>query len=157
MRSKRGLGAALACAVAAYLSVALPAAADAPATNVVTPVDYWPACWPVGASAACYDAVLTDINYARSLEGIGPMLLPVHFADLDPARQMFVITNLERSDRGLRPVVGLTADLDVVAAAAVSAQTHPSFTSSHVGPMSGMWWTGIWAGAPNPLIADLLW
>src|SRR3954466_4147705 len=157
MAALRSLGAALAFAVVASLSAALPAAADTPATNVATPVDYWPACWPDATTVACYDAVLSDINYARSLEGLPPMVLPVHFAALDPARQTFVVTNLERSDRGLRPVAGLTADLDAVAAAAVAAQTHPVFTSSPVGPMSGTWWTGVWAGAPNPLIADLLW
>jgi len=157
MAALRSLGAALAFAVVASLSAALPAAADTPATNVATPVDYWPACWPDATTVACYDAVLSDINYARSLEGLTPMVLPVHFAALDPARQTFVVTNLERSDRGLRPVAGLTADLDAVAAAAVAAQTHPVFTSSHVGPMTGTWWTGVWAGAPNPLIADLLW
>src|SRR4051812_34407087 len=157
MAALRSLGAALAFAVMASLSAAPPAAADTPATNVATPVDYWPACWPDATTMACYDAVLTDISYARSLEGLTPMVLPVHFAALDPARQTFVVTNLERSDRGLRPVAGLTADLDAVAAAAVAAQTHPVFTSSHVGPMTGTWWTGVWAGAPNPLIADLLW
>src|SRR3954454_12552612 len=157
MAALRTLGAALAFAVVASLSAALPAAADTPATNVATPVDYWPACWPDATTVACYDAVLSDINYARSLEGLTPMVLPVHFAALDPARQTFVVTNLERSDRGLRPVAGLSADLDAVAAAAVAAQTHPVFTSSHVGPMTGSWWTGVWAGAPNPLIADLLW
>jgi hypothetical protein len=153
----RSLGAALACAVVAALSAALPAAADTPPANVVTPVDYWPACWPDATTTSCYAAVLTDIDYARSLEGVSPLLLPAHFAALDPARQTFVVTNLERSDRGLRPVTGLTADLEAVAAAAVAAQTHPVFASSHVGPMTGTWWTGVWAGAPNALIADLLW
>src|SRR3954454_20827191 len=157
MAALRSLGAALAFAVVASLSAALPAAADTPATNVATPVDYWPACWPDATTVACYDAVLSDINYARSLEGLTPMVLPVHFAALDPARQTFVVTNLERSGRGLRPVAGLTADLDALAVAAVAAQTHPVFARSHVGPRTGTWWTGVWAGAPNPLIADLLW
>ena len=157
MVALRSLGAALACAVVASLSAALPAAADVPAGNVATPVDYWPACWPDATTVSCYDAVLSDIDYARSLEGVAPMVLPGDFAALDAARQTFVVTNLERSDRGLRPVAGLTTELDAVAAAAVAAQTHPVFAGSHVGPMTGTWWTGVWAGAPNPLIADLLW
>lgn len=157
MAALRSLGAALAFALAASLSAALPAAAAAPAGNVATPVDYWPACWPDATTVACYDAVLAAIDYARTLEGLTPMVLPVHFAALDPARQMFVVTNLERSDRGLRPVAGVTTELDAVASAAVAAQTHPVFASSHVGPMTGTWWIGVWAGAPNPLIADLLW
>ena len=147
----RTLGAALACAVVAALCVAMPAAAGSPVTNVVAPVDYWPACWPDATTAACDNAVLADIAYARALEGVGPMVLPTHFAGLDPGRQVFVITNLERSDRGLRPIAGLSTDLDAVAAAeGVAAQTHPVFASSHVGPMTGTWWTGVWAGAPQP-------
>ena len=160
MVSLRGLGAVLACAVAAVaapLAVALPVLAATPPVNVVAPVDCWPACWPDASTAGCYVAVLADINYARTLDGVAPMVLPGNFAALDPARQTFVVTNLERSDRGLRPVSGLTADLDAVAAAAVAAGTHPVFSSSHVGPMAGSWWTGVWAGAPNSLIADLLW
>src|SRR4051812_36252677 len=98
MVALRSLGAALACALVASLSAALPAAAATPAGNVATPVDYWPACWPDATTVGCYDAVRIDINYARSLEGVAPMVLPGHFAALDPARQMFVVTNLERSD-----------------------------------------------------------
>src|SRR3954469_20634546 len=97
----RSLGAVLAGALVAALGAERPAAAATPASNVVTPVDYWADCWPDATTAGCYDAVLSDINYARSLEGVVPMTLPSHFADLDAARQIFVVTNLERSDRGL--------------------------------------------------------
>src|SRR4051812_38492571 len=98
MAALRSLGVALACALVASASASLPAAAASPTGNIATPVDYWPACWPDATAVACYDTVLMDINYARSLEGLTPMVLPVHFGALDPARQMFVVTNLERSD-----------------------------------------------------------
>lgn len=138
-------------------AAAVPATATTPQGNVGLPVDFWPVCDLGPTSAACTDAVLTDVDYARSLEGVGPMLLPAGFASLDPGRQVFVVTNLERVDRGLRPIVGLTADLATSASAAAVAFTDPVFTGTDVGPLHGVWWTGIWADTPTPLIADLLW
>src|SRR5437016_3030284 len=153
----RVLGAAVALAVAAVTVSALPALAETPARNVENPVDYVQTCWTAPNAPECYAAVLADIDYARALEGVAPMVLPAGFASLDAARQTFVVTNLERVDRGLSPIIGLTADLDALAGAAAAAQADPVFTGSLVGPMQGRWWTGIWADTPNPLVADLLW
>lgn len=133
------------------------ATATDPVANVSLPVDYWPACWPATASAECRDAVLADIDYARSLEGVGPMVLPAGFDALDPATQTFVVTNLERADRGLRPIAGVTAELSATAQSAAAALVDPQFTGTTVGPLAGTWWTAVWANTPNALVADLLW
>ena len=81
MVALRSLGAALACAVVASLSAALPAAADVPAGNVATPVDYWPACWPDATTVSCYDAVLSGKGLAQLGDFIGkPVSLQVESA-----------------------------------------------------------------------------
>lgn len=154
---------ALAAVAAAVLSGGSAAAGTAavplvnPSANVTLPVDYWTACWPDAATASCSQALLADIDYARGLEGVRPMVLPSDFAQLDPGRQTFVVTNLERVDRGLRPVSGITSSLSVAAQTAATTLADPSFTATSVGPLSARWWTGIWANTPNVLLADLLW
>src|SRR5947209_4267490 len=103
MEPLRAVGVALALALAAVVGLAVPATAETPPVNVSTPVDEWQACAPDPAAEACYDAALADIDYARSLEGLPAMVLPAAFASMDPGRQAFVVTNLERVDRGMRP------------------------------------------------------
>jgi len=128
-----------------------------PVENVTVSVDYWPSCWPTTTSAACRDALLADIDEARSREGVAPMLLPAGFDQLDPGRQAFVVTNLERVDRGLRPIAGISDDLSAAAQSAAASFTDPQFSAASVGPLAATWWTGIWANTPNVLLADLLW
>ena len=52
-------------------------------------------------SAGCIDSVLHNINYARSLEGLGPLVLPSSYATDSVAMQQLIITDEERGDRGL--------------------------------------------------------
>ena len=52
-----------------------------PAVNI--PPQVMPHCTPTpvdDTSAGCIDSVLHNINYARSLEGLGPMVLPSGYA-----------------------------------------------------------------------------
>ena len=62
---------------------------------------------------------------ARAHEGLGAMVLPSDFAALTPAEQLFVLTDIERVDRGLPPVVGMVAQLDTDAQNAAAANTDP--------------------------------
>ncbi len=55
------------------------------------------------------------------------MSLPTNFSSLTPQQQIFVVTNLERVDRGLPPVTGLAAPLDALAQAGAAAGRDPSF------------------------------
>jgi hypothetical protein len=59
----------------------------------LTPVD--------DTSAGCIDSVLHNINYARTLEGLGPMVLPSGYAIDTVAMQQLIIADEERGDRGL--------------------------------------------------------
>jgi hypothetical protein len=164
------VGAGLTAAAAPAAAVAAPyahatratatqtAPAD-PATNVPPTPDYWPACSVSGAnSAICIDAVVTAINHARSLEGVGPMVLPAGFASMATAVQTFVVSNLERADRGLRPATGMVSSLNSLSTTAANNDADPSLPNwNPIGPFSPNSYGSNWAGDLNALAADYDW
>jgi hypothetical protein len=151
----------LALAAAVGLLVGVTSAADAaglsdPAQNV--PSSYWPVCSQAGAnSQTCTDAVVAAINHARSLEGVGPMVLPTDFASLSPAQQTFVVSNVERVDRGLAPVAGMVDSLNTLAAGAAANDADPMLPTWTIGSFHAVMWGSIWAGDLNPLASDYDW
>lgn len=62
--------------------------------------------------APCLAEAIQFLDQARASLGEAPYQLPAGFASLDPARQAFVLTNLDRLAAGLRPITGLTTALD---------------------------------------------
>ena len=58
---------------------------------------------PIDNSAACTRALLAEVNYGLSGEGVSPISLPSNWASLTVAEQTFVIVDLERVARGLQP------------------------------------------------------
>jgi hypothetical protein len=161
----KGRCAAIAVAVAlsaSGLSVTLASPASAtisdPATNVTPSPDYWPACTTDGAaSSTCTSAVLAAIDHARSLEGVGPMQLPPDFATMSPAAQTFVVSNLERVDRGLQPAAGMVGTLDSTAQTAANNDADPTLSSWTIGSFNANRWGSNWAGDLNALAADYDW
>jgi 5-hydroxyisourate hydrolase-like protein (transthyretin family) len=136
----------------------LPSATVDPALNIPPSPDYWGTCLTSGAnSSACIDAVLTAINGARALEGVPPMVLPAGFASLAPAVQTFVVSNLERIDRGLQPATGMVDSLNATSQTAAVADADPVLSGWTVGPFSANRWGSIWAGDLNALAADYDW
>ena len=133
-------------------------AAD-PATNIPPTPDYWPTCSASGAgSQTCINAVVTAINHARALEGVGPMVLPSDFASMSTAVQTFVVSNLERVDRGLQPAAGMESSLNALSADAANRDADPALASwSPIGPFSPNRWGSNWAGDLNALAADYDW
>jgi len=134
--------------------------AFASSTNPSTNTTFAPttACAPTGtaqpnSSPACIAADLARIDAARAKEGVNPMYLPANYPTLSGADQQFVVINLERVDRGIPAIVGLSAPINALAANGVDAATDPSF------PASGLSWGGsIWAaGFPSTLEADFAW
>jgi len=116
------------------------------------------ACAPTGAaqpnsSPACIAADLARINAARANEGVRPMYLPANYPTLSGADQQFVVINLERVDRDVPAIVGLTTPINVIAAGGANAGNDPGF------PAAGLSWGGsIWAaGFPSTLEADFAW
>jgi hypothetical protein len=156
--------AGLAVAAAASLGVVVPvhvataATITNPAQNIPPSPSYWTLCQQQGTtSQACTDAEVAAINSARSLEGVGPMTLPANFASLTPAEQTFVVSNLERVDRGLPPVDGMVDSLNTLATTAAGNDSDPYLDGWTVGPFQVNGWSSIWAGDLNPLAADYDW
>jgi hypothetical protein len=132
------------------IAAATPASASTtnPAANITPPQ---PLCGDL--SAACIATDLADIDAARAQEGVGPMSLPSDFATLSGPEQELVVTNAERTDRGLPAFPGLDPDLDSAAQAAADSDNDPT-------PPAGYPWDSygsIWAETPSILYADYLW
>lgn len=144
--------------LSASIGVSTAAAATDPATNVPASPAYWSTCADSGpASSTCTSAVLAAVNHARSLEGVGPMMLPAGFASLTPAQQTFVVSNLERVDRGLQPAAGMVATLDNSAQTGANNEADPTLASWTIGPFNANRWGSNWAGDLNALAADYDW
>ena len=164
------VGAGLTAAAAPSVAVAAPyahatratttggAPAD-PAVNVPPTPDYWPACATSGAnSQTCINAVVTAIDNARALENVRPMVLPAGFASLSTAEQTFVVSNLERVDRGLPPAGGMVSTLNNLSTSAANADADPSLPNwNPIGPFTPNRWGSNWAGDLNALAADYDW
>jgi hypothetical protein len=85
------------------------------------------------------------------LEDVGALKLPSNWDSLTTVEQGFVLIDLERVNRGLPPIVGLSPSLNQLASTAAVNDTDPSFPS---GGYSG---GAIWAEAPSILAADRMW
>ena len=150
--------AAVALAVTLPTTAASASTSADPAQNVVPSPSYWTLCLQQGRdSQACIDQIVQAIDNARALEGVGPMALPADFASLTTEQQTFVVSNLERVDRGLPPVVGMVDELNTLASGAAAADADPYLPGWTVGPFEVNGWSSIWAGDLNALAADYDW
>ncbi|MHB8451172.1 MAG: IPT/TIG domain-containing protein [Mycobacteriales bacterium] len=130
-----------------------------PSGNIAPNPDFSQVCWDNGgAAASCTSAVVSAIDNARAAEHVVPLRLPANFATLTVADQLFVVTDLERVDRGLPPFAGLTSALNTDAAQAAAALTDPalpSFTLS--GGDAATAYASNWAEDYGALAADYDW
>jgi hypothetical protein len=129
---------------------------DNPTQNLAPDPDIFNYCSgsTVDLSGACELASLEAIDHGRAVEGLAPMHLPANWSSLDPAEQLFVVTNLERIVRGLRPFEGMSTILDAAATAGADANTDATPPADF--PAS--YWTSNWAGGVgSPLEAIYLW
>jgi len=105
-------------------------------------------------SSGCVNATLQAIGNAREQEGLPGMVLPTDWTSLNPAMQLFVVTNLERTVRGLPPLTGMATALDGAASQGASQNADPTPPGGF--PWSS--WGSNWAGAVgNPLEAMYYW
>jgi len=104
-------------------------------------------------SAACINSVLHNINYARALEGLGPLVLPSNYASQPVAVQQLIITDEERGDRGLSQFSGLDASLNTAAMAGAVGNTDPTPPAGYQYTTAG----SIFALDYTPLGADYAW
>jgi hypothetical protein len=130
---------------------------DNPSANIAASPDFASICRQDGVtSAACTNATIQATAAARAPEGLGAMVLPSNFSALTPGEQLFVLTDIERVDRGLPAVVGMVAALDTDAQNAAAANTDP--TPSSVPPGSTVTsWASNWAEASGPLGSNYDW
>ena len=144
---------ALGCGLAAmWPAASVAAAADPPANRMLSQATLQ-ACRANPAGQACQTAALADLDAARAAEGIGPMQLPGDFPSLSVPAQLLVLSNLERVDRGLAPVIGLSGplDQDALTGAQNDADPHPT-------TFNGNTWTANWEGGyASPFEADFVW
>jgi len=127
-----------------------------PATNVPPNPNFLDACYPQNTNSTCVNEIVQATDNARQSEGLGAIRLPTDYGSLTPAEQLFVLVDLARVDRGLPPVVGLTATLDADAAAAAASNADPTPTSVPSG-MNVVAWVSNWAENGNPLGAMYFW
>jgi len=147
-----GLAAALSIPLLAPPASAEPvqaALADPPA-NVPRTRAMEAAC-DSGGGGACQDVVLQSIDQARAAEGVGPLVLPPYYDTLTVPEQLLVLADLERVDRGLPGLSGLSSDLDMLAREGARSDSDPE------GP-PGTSWGSNWAGGEaSALLADYDW
>ena len=152
-------------ALAAALSFASGHGADAaptgtghPAHNIAAKPAYKTACANFHSnSAACITKALAAINRARSFEHVRPMILPDNFTKLSFAEQTFVISNLERVDRGRRPFMGITSELNQTATKAAQERVDPAPETTAVGRFAVLTYGSNWTANFGPLAGDYGW
>jgi hypothetical protein len=131
-----------------------------PAANIDPQPNFLNDCPAAPMTMACATEQLSAINNARSVEGVAqPMTMNVSaFLGLTAPEQLFVITNLERTARGLPAVQAMTAQLDTAAATGAAADGDPSLTGwTLTGNRDVTEWSSNWAGDVSNLGADYFW
>ena len=98
-----------------------------PPANIVPAPDYFGPCGSVAQPNPYCPTGLTTVYGDRQVEGVSPMSLPSTWSTLTPPEQLFVLTNLERIDRGIPPIEGLAAGLNAYAQAGANSGRDPSF------------------------------
>jgi hypothetical protein len=122
-----------------------------PGGNISPAPGYFGPCGSVATPNPYCPNGLNIIYGDRQAEGLSPMSLPSNYPSLTPPEQLFVLTNLERIDRGIPPISGLSANLDAYAQAGANAGTDPSFPPYADGGGS------TWASTPSVGLALALW
>jgi hypothetical protein len=97
-----------------------------PGSNISPAPGYSGPCGSLAVPNLYCPSGLTLIYGDRQAEGVSPMSLPSNWPSLTPPEQLFVLTDLERVDRGLAPIAGLSANLNAYAQAGANAHSDPT-------------------------------
>jgi hypothetical protein len=124
-------------------------AAQAATAGILPPKDPAADC---DRHAPRVSATVSRLDACRAKEGVGPLTLPANWHSLTPSQQQLVIIDIERVNRGLAPIVGLSASLSALAVRGAETDKDPAFPSR--GFVGG---GGIWAAAQSALQADYEW
>jgi hypothetical protein len=127
-----------------------------PPANVAPNPDFFNSCSGTSYddSTACVNAAVAAIDNARAQEGLPGLVLPTNWYSLDQDQQLFVLTNLERTVRGLPPLAAMSTALDQAAAAGAADGSDPTPPTGYPWSL----WGSNWGGAiGNPLVVVYLW
>lgn len=117
--------------------------------------------WPTYTNdPACTNYLLQAINAARSVEGLGAMVLPSNWYSLTPGQQLFVVADLERTARGLPPYLGINAALSANAQHAAQTNSDPSIAAGFAIGNDAQGYPGMggaWSAGFSVLAADYIW
>jgi hypothetical protein len=107
----------------------------------------------------CIALELQAIHNARKAQGFHTraMVLPSNYTSLSYAEQTFVLTNLERVDRGLHPFIALVPELNSRAKGGARDFSDPWLTSFLTELFGVREWSSVWAEDYGPLAADYDW
>jgi hypothetical protein len=129
-----------------------------PHANITASPNYLDLCAIRGPrNQSCIKQALKAINHAHALEGIRKMVLPNDFNSLTLSQQTFVITDLERVVRGLRPFLGMTAQLNKNAHHAAVERDDPTLIGAILSLLGIREYASVWAGDFGPLASDYDW
>jgi hypothetical protein len=110
-------------------------------------------------SAECTRLALLAIKHARAAEGLKhpALVLPRNYHSLTVAEQTFVLTDLERVGRGLRPFAGLTRTFNMASRTAALARVDPTPVISLLRQLGVSQYGSNWAGDFGPLASMYDW
>jgi hypothetical protein len=109
-------------------------------------------------SAKCLAGALRDYDTARRKEGLPAMTLPANYASLSAPQQLLVLTNIDRVDRGLPAIAGLSRTLNALAQVGADTSADPLPPADLRAPGVTSYTMGSnWASPKNPLWAEFLW
>ena len=146
LRFRRLLASAVVAIALCGLGVA---SASASTVGILPPANPAADCDARGARP---DFTLNGLDRCRAKEGVGRLVLPSNWGALTAPQQLLVLLDLERVNRGLAPVVGLSPALDRLAAAGARSHEDPSF------PAGGFQWGGgLWSSGGSSITADYGW
>jgi hypothetical protein len=131
-----------------------------PHHNIAPHPNYFNVCSTRGRNnPQCIKAELAAIRHARSREKIKKraMILPRNFTKLTVHQQTFVVTDLERVDRGLKPFKGLTSSLNATSHVAAVGRLDASIAAPAMRAHGIQAYGSIWAGDLGPISADYDW
>jgi hypothetical protein len=123
-----GLTASISGEVVGRLAGILPPQNPSPALPVASPE----CSGTSDQSQRCLSSSTALIDTGRQLENLGPLLLPTNWTGLSVPEQLFVLTNLERTARGLPVITGLASDWDTAAQQGAEQGADPDFAPSPI-------------------------
>jgi len=152
---KFSIGAAVGTVTMAALAPGTAATTTVPSSHeigIVPPANPATNCAPsfAGVNSGTTESIVEAIDICRHKEGVGPLLLPSNWSHLTGPEQLLVAVDLERVDRGEKPIVGLNSQLDARAIAGARAGVDP------VGP-PGRTWGSVWGSTRGALEDVELW